>query len=124
MENGVDVKFSIDDLSAASSPEPWDGKFLKSPILDWTLANIEQAFATPLVRITTDDAGNAFCANYIMYIARNLMRDMKKGDLAFFYHSNCKTPGIVGVMEIVQEHSPDGANPDTSRFCYMRGSHC
>lgn len=32
---------------------------------------------------------------------------MKKGDLAFFYHSNCKEPGIVGTMEIVKEHSPD-----------------
>jgi len=32
---------------------------------------------------------------------------MKKGDLAFFYHSNCKEPGIVGTMEIVREHSPD-----------------
>jgi predicted RNA-binding protein with PUA-like domain len=32
---------------------------------------------------------------------------MKKGELAFFYHSNCKEPGIVGTMEIVQEHSPD-----------------
>lgn len=40
--------------------------------------------------------------------AKNLMRDMKKGDYAFFYHSNCKVPGIVGVMEIVQEHSVDG----------------
>lgn len=36
------------------------------------------------------------------------MRDMKKGDYAFFYHSNCKVPGVVGVMEIVQEHSVDG----------------
>ena len=33
---------------------------------------------------------------------------MKKGDLAFFYHSNCKTPGIAGVMQIVQEASVDG----------------
>lgn len=32
---------------------------------------------------------------------------MQKGDLAFFYQSNCKEPGIVGTMEIVQEHSPD-----------------
>ena len=31
-----------------------------------------------------------------------------KGDRAFFYHSNCKVPGIVGTMEIVQEHSVDG----------------
>ncbi|KAL8767315.1 MAG: hypothetical protein Q9209_006153 [Squamulea sp. 1 TL-2023] len=39
--------------------------------------------------------------------ARNNMRLMLKGDLAFFYHSNCKTPGIVGVMEVVGEHSVD-----------------
>jgi hypothetical protein len=25
MEKGVDVKFSIDDLAAATVPEPWDG---------------------------------------------------------------------------------------------------
>ncbi len=42
------------------------------------------------------------------YQARNMMRDeMKKGDLAFFYHSNCKEPGIVGIMEIVREAHPD-----------------
>lgn len=36
------------------------------------------------------------------------MEEMKRGDFAFFYHSNCKPPGIVGIMEIVQEHSIDG----------------
>ena len=42
------------------------------------------------------------------YQARNMMRDdMKKGDLAFFYHSNCKEPGIVGVVKIVREAYPD-----------------
>lgn len=42
------------------------------------------------------------------YQARNMMRDeMKRGDLAFFYHSNCETPGIVGVVEIVREAYPD-----------------
>ncbi|RYP65767.1 hypothetical protein DL771_008132 [Monosporascus sp. 5C6A] len=41
------------------------------------------------------------------YMARNNLRAMKKGELAFFYHSNCKDPGIVGTMEIVHEHSPD-----------------
>ncbi|KAK4141024.1 uncharacterized protein C8A04DRAFT_39455 [Dichotomopilus funicola] len=68
-ENGVDVKFSIDDLAARTEPEPWDG-----------------------IRA---------------YAARNNLRAMKKGELAFFYHSNCKEPGIVGTMEIVKEHSPD-----------------
>ncbi len=42
------------------------------------------------------------------YQARNFMRDgMKNGDLAFFYHSNCREPGIVGIMEIVREAYPD-----------------
>ncbi|AFZ46483.1 protein of unknown function DUF55 [Cyanobacterium stanieri PCC 7202] len=36
------------------------------------------------------------------YQARNILGEMKKGDLAFFYHSNCKPPAIVGLMEIVE----------------------
>ena len=35
------------------------------------------------------------------YQARNFMRSMQIGDQAFFYHSNCKPPGIVGMMEVV-----------------------
>lgn len=27
IENGIDVKFSIDDLAAREEPEPWDGEF-------------------------------------------------------------------------------------------------
>ena len=36
------------------------------------------------------------------YQARNFMRSMKAGDQAFFYHSNCKPPGIVGLMEVIE----------------------
>jgi predicted RNA-binding protein with PUA-like domain len=33
--------------------------------------------------------------------ARNFMRDqMRVGDRAFFYHSNCEEPGIVGIVEV------------------------
>ena len=40
--------------------------------------------------------------------ARNFIRDgMKKGDLAFFYHSSCAEPGIVGIVEITREAYPD-----------------
>ena len=47
------------------------------------------------------------------YQARNFMRDgMRKGDLAFFYHSNCKPPGIVGLCEIVSA----SAYPDHTAF--------
>ena len=42
------------------------------------------------------------------YQARNMMRDtMCRGDQAFFYHSNCAPPGIVGTMEIVRDGYPD-----------------
>ena len=42
------------------------------------------------------------------YQARNMIRDdMKVGDLAFFYHSNCTEPGIVGIMEIASAAYPD-----------------
>ena len=42
------------------------------------------------------------------YQARNMMRDqMKIGDLAFLYHSNCDEIGIVGVMTVHKESYPD-----------------
>ena len=36
------------------------------------------------------------------YQARNFMRTMANGDRAFFYHSNCKPPGIIGLMEVME----------------------
>jgi len=42
------------------------------------------------------------------HAAKKNMMAMKEGELAFFYHSNCKVPGIAGVMEIVGESSADG----------------
>ena len=53
------------------------------------------------------------------YQARNMMRDdMKTGDLAFLYHSNCKEPGIAGIMEIVRDGYPDmtAFDPDAKYF--------
>jgi predicted RNA-binding protein with PUA-like domain len=42
------------------------------------------------------------------YQARNMMRDdMKRGDQAFFYHSNCAEPGIVGIMTVARAAYPD-----------------
>ncbi|KAI7800794.1 thymocyte nuclear protein 1 [Triplophysa rosa] len=70
IENGVDVKFGIEDLKALPNQTGcWDG-----------------------VR---------------NYQARNFMRDMKVGQQAFFYHSNCKEPGIAGLMKIVKESYVD-----------------
>jgi len=47
------------------------------------------------------------------YQARNIMmKEMKTGDKAFFYHSNANPPGIVGVVEIVSKE----AYPDPTQF--------
>ena len=48
------------------------------------------------------------------YQARNFMREMKKGDLAFFYHSvDEKT--IVGVVKVIKEIHPDSTD-DTGKW--------
>ncbi len=53
------------------------------------------------------------------YQARNFMRDdMKKGDEVFFYHSNCETPGIVGIARVSREGYPDHTafDPDDKHY--------
>lgn len=76
-ENGIDVKFSIEDLKQCENQTAcWDG-----------------------VR---------------NYQARNFMRDqMKIGHDMFFYHSNCKEPGIAGICQIVRESYPDHTQFDS-----------
>jgi predicted RNA-binding protein with PUA-like domain len=68
-ENGVNVAFSIDDLAACTTPEPWSG--VRNPQ------------------------------------ARNNMQAMRKGDLGFFYHSNAKPSGVVGILRVVEEAKVD-----------------
>ena len=42
------------------------------------------------------------------YQARNMMRDdMRIGDQVFFYHSNCKEPGIAGIARVCSKPYPD-----------------
>lgn len=42
------------------------------------------------------------------YQARNFMRDeMAVGDCVFFYHSNTKVPGVVGIMRVSRTGYPD-----------------
>jgi len=67
------------------------------------------------------------------YQARNMMRDdMQIGDKVFFYHSNCKDVGVVGVMKVASKPYPDPtqfdpesnyydpkSNPDDPRWCLV-----
>lgn len=53
------------------------------------------------------------------YQARNFMRDdMRVGDKVFFYHSNCKEPGIVGIATVSREAYPDPTafNPEDPHY--------
>lgn len=85
IENGIDVKFGIEDLKALPDQTGcWDG-----------------------VR---------------NYQARNFMRQMKEGQLAFFYHSNCKEPGIAGLMKIVKESYVDHTQFDKKDVHYDASS--
>lgn len=82
LENGVDMKFSFDDLqSEPNQTACWDG-----------------------VR---------------NYGARNYLRDqMKLNNDVFFYHSNTKVPGIIGICKVVKEGYPDHTQFDPKDVHY------
>jgi predicted RNA-binding protein with PUA-like domain len=48
------------------------------------------------------------------YQARNFLKSMQVGDLAFFYHSNTNPPGIVGLMEITESMVVDPSQFDAA----------
>ncbi|HET9843383.1 MAG TPA: EVE domain-containing protein [Gammaproteobacteria bacterium] len=53
------------------------------------------------------------------YTARNLLRNsIQVGDLGFFYHSSCKNPGIVGIIEVTRAGYPDptALNPKSKYY--------
>ncbi|KAE8591970.1 hypothetical protein XENTR_v10018616 [Xenopus tropicalis] len=54
--------------------------------------------------------------------ARNFMRAMKIGQQAFFYHSNCKEPGIAGIVQIVKESYVDHTQFDPKNPHYDASS--
>tara|TARA_B100000809_G_C14644360_1_gene353505 strand:- start:35 stop:487 length:453 start_codon:yes stop_codon:yes gene_type:complete len=57
------------------------------------------------------------------YQVRNMFRDqMQIGDIAFFYHSNCKIPAITGLMTIASEAYPDVTQFDPKSKYYDRKS--
>jgi predicted RNA-binding protein with PUA-like domain len=44
------------------------------------------------------------------FTARRHMKEMKKGDLAFFYHTGDEKQ-VVGIVEIIREAYPDSTDP-------------
>jgi predicted RNA-binding protein with PUA-like domain len=61
---------------------------------------IEQLAAQPRRTARWDGVRN--------YQARNFLRDdIRRGDLAFLYHSSCAVPGIAGIVRVVRAAYPD-----------------
>jgi predicted RNA-binding protein with PUA-like domain len=56
------------------------------------------------------------------YQARNFLKSMEVGDLVFFYHSNTKPPGIVGLMQIIESQVVDPSQFDPDSDYYDRKS--
>lgn len=53
------------------------------------------------------------------YCARNYLRDrIAPGDTAFYYHSSCKVPAIVGIVEVTGRGVPDPSAADTAHPLY------
>ena len=50
------------------------------------------------------------------YQARNFMREMKKGDTGFFYHSQSEK-AVVGIVEVIAEAHPDSTTDDERWEC-------
>ncbi|MBD2471723.1 EVE domain-containing protein [Nostoc sp. FACHB-145] len=62
--------------------------------------------------------GETFWDGVRNYQARNYLRQMLVGDLAFFYHSNTTMPGIAGLMRVVKTSitDPTQFEPDSKYF--------
>jgi predicted RNA-binding protein with PUA-like domain len=52
------------------------------------------------------------------YQARNFLKAMEVDDLAFFYHSNTKPPGIVGLIKIIESQVVDPSQFDLDSDYY------
>lgn len=93
--------------TAATRPTP-DGKqlfLLKSEPDDFSIDDLAQAGQ----HAGWEGVRNAQAAN--------ILRSMRVGDWALFYHSSCKDKGVVGIAEIVREAYPDATAWDpTSKY--------
>ena len=52
------------------------------------------------------------------YQARNFLRRFKAGDKVLFYHSNCKLPGVAGVVSVFHEGVADPEQFDSKSKYY------
>ena len=78
-----------------------------------------EADVYPIDALEAEKGKRTFWDGIRNYQARNLLRDdMKKGELALFYHSRSKPMAVVGVVEIVKEGYPDHTQFDPKSNYY------
>jgi len=83
---------------------------MKSEVTDYSIENLERDRKADWTGVRN-------------YQARNFMRDsMKKGDLAFFYHSNADPSGIAGIMEIASNAKDDETQFDSKSIYFDRSA--
>jgi len=81
----------------------------------WLMKSEPSAFSIQDLKASPD--GTACWDGVRNYQARNLLRDeVQPGDGVLFYHSNIKTPAIVGIARVVrggyQDHTAQDPNSD------------
>ncbi|MBC2836010.1 EVE domain-containing protein [Paragemmobacter straminiformis] len=82
----------------------------------WLLKSEPDVFGWPHL-VAKGEAGEEW-SGVRNYQARNNMRAMQVGELAFFYHSNIGKE-IVGVMEVIRTSAPDSTTDDPRWDCVM-----
>uniref|UniRef100_A0A8B9XNC3 Thymocyte nuclear protein 1 n=1 Tax=Bos mutus grunniens TaxID=30521 RepID=A0A8B9XNC3_BOSMU len=131
LEKGVDVKFSIEDLQAQPRQTTcWDGvrnyQFETACVPASVLIHIwakgkdgTEAGGRLQKGVSANKGGLDFrwlvlpasgrtaLVPCLLQQARNFLRAMRLDEEAFFYHSNCREPGIAGLVKIVKEAYPD-----------------
>ncbi|KAJ7683016.1 PUA-like domain-containing protein [Mycena rosella] len=95
----------------AGSPNYWllkaepDSRMVKGKDVKFSVDDFEAAKTSPWEGVRN-------------YEARNLMKEMKRGEKALFYHSNCKAPGIAAFAEVAKEAYPDHTAWDSAHPYY------
>ncbi|KAJ7927586.1 PUA-like domain-containing protein [Mycena leptocephala] len=98
--------------TASSAPEKYwllkaepDSRTIKGKDVKFSVDDFEAAKTSPWEGVRN-------------YEARNLMKEMKVGEKALFYHFNCKNPGIAAFAEVSKEAYPDNTAWDSSHPYY------
>ncbi len=84
----------------------------------WLLKSEPSVFGIENLERNTRENGEEIWDGVRNYQARNYLRTMKSGELGLFYHSNCKVPGIYGLLKIVRERvvDPTQFDPNNKYF--------